>query len=273
LWDKKTTKTRRRAQHLTALELRYCKKDDMENIDLSILQKAPELSQKAKVIIEPLAPISMVSDLPGSFYKSLKSPSKKMLCGLFENLLGWHIDIADRKEIQKDMINVRQKGIKNKDERNAIKLLVENHQKGSSYIPLLMEYFEIELVTLPPMIHYNDLWSKAYRRADADVHPKGTPNISYELIPEKRERNRDEKKPKQIAGVELLKLFKSNLGKFPLYYSTPTSREFVDFNSATEIIISIDVKLSELIKKNININNCLYLGNSEGWVNLKMEKL
>lgn len=245
----------------------------METIDLKILERLPDLSVKASLVIEPLAPLSMVSDLPGSFYKSLKSPSKKMLCGLFENLLGWHIDIADRKKIQKDLISARQKAFKGKEDKKAVKKEFESYQQGSTYIPLLMEYFEIELVTLPPMMHYNDLWSKAYRRADADVHPKGTMNISYELVPEKRERKRDEKKPKQIAATELLDLFKNNVGKFPLYYSTPTSREFVEMNSSLEIILNIDAVILKSILNSIYENNCLFLGNSEGWINLKINEL
>jgi len=245
----------------------------MERLDLKILEEDADLTVKAKLIIEPLAPLSMVSDLPGSFYKTLKSPSKKMLCGLFENLLGWHIDIADRKEIQKDLVKVRQKGIKDKDEKKSIKTQIEDHQHGSTYIPLLMEYFEIETVTVPSMIFYNDLWSKAYRRADADVHPKGTINISFELVPEKRDRKRDDKKPKQIAATELLDIFKNNLGKFPIYYSTPTSREYLELKSASEIILYLDSKLYELITFSLETNNCLYLGNSEGWINLTIEKL
>lgn len=56
------------------------------NIDLSILKKLPELQTQAVLVIRPLAPLSMVSELPGSFYKTMKYPSKKMLCGLFENM-------------------------------------------------------------------------------------------------------------------------------------------------------------------------------------------
>ncbi len=247
-------------ENLTGLE-RNKKGENMETIDLKILENPPVLDKKTNIIIEPLAPLSMVGDLPGSFYKTLNSPSKKMLCGLFENLLGWHIDIADRMAIQKELIKLRKKQ----------KVGYEKPQQGSTYIPLLIDYFEIELVTIPPKMHYNDLWSKAYRRADADVHPKGTINISYELIKEKRERKRDEKKPKQIAGNEILNMFKENTGKFPIYYSTPTNREYVHLEQAIEIIIKIDASLAELIKNEISVNNCLYIGNSESWINLKIE--
>jgi CRISPR-associated protein Cas5 len=71
----------------------------MKSIDLSILKKIPDLSKEAILEIQPLAPLSMVSELPGSYYKTLKTPDKKMICGMFENILGWHIDLADRKLI------------------------------------------------------------------------------------------------------------------------------------------------------------------------------
>jgi len=235
----------------------------MNNIDLTILTKKPELTEKIMVEIDPLAPLSMVSDLPGSFYKSLKSPSKKMLCGLFENLLGWHIDIADRIIIQKELIKTRKKqGIN-----------YTKPQHGSTYIPLLMEYFEIEVERLPPMIHYNDLWSKAYQRKDADVHPKGTANISYELIPEKRKLRRDEKKPRQIANDELLNLYLNNIGCFPMFYSTPIQREYISTKETFEICIALDQGLFTLIQSASSVNGICYLGNSEGWVDLKIMKL
>ena len=269
----------------------------METINLKILESPPDLFVKGKLIIEPLAPLSMVSDLPGSFYKSLKRPSKKMLCGLFENLLGWHIDIADRKEIQKDLVKVRQKGIKGKEEKKAIKSKIESYQQGSTYIPLLMEYFEIETVTLPPMIHYNDLWSRSYRRADTVKHLGGTRymdathikkwNHYKQLIPPKidmlknklkdAEGNEEKIKElkKQLKDTEDLieKLFKRYLGKFATFYSSPTSREFVDMKSTIEINVSLNSNLFDLLKLSIEKSNCLYLGNSEGWINLKIDRL
>jgi CRISPR-associated protein Cas5 len=32
-----------------------------------------------------------------------------MLCGLIENVLGWHIDLADRKKLYKDLKQLRKK--------------------------------------------------------------------------------------------------------------------------------------------------------------------
>jgi len=237
----------------------------MKTIDLSILQKAPELSAKAKVIIEPLAPLSMVSDLPGTFYKSLTSPSKKMLCGLFENLLGWHIDIADRSEIQKDLITLRKKQ----------KIEFEKPQQGSTYIPLLMEYFDIELVIVPPVMHYNDLWSKAFRRSDTIRHLGGVKYMDGAFIKTWDDLKENVAKDSNTSSKEKVnqydKLFKEHIGKFATYYYSPTSREYLDFNNCLEIAITIDKTLIDEIRLAINNNNCLYLGNSEGWINLNIE--
>ena len=128
----------------------------MGNIDITILKEIPNLTEKYDLIIEPLAPLSMVEEFPGSFYKTLKSPSKKMICGLFENILGWHLGWQDRKQIMDDIKKIRKKQ----------KVKFESMQNGSTYIPLLMEYFEIEDNTA---INYTASYSKS---------EQGTPNYA-----------------------------------------------------------------------------------------------
>jgi CRISPR-associated protein Cas5 len=240
----------------------------MENLDLSILEKIPEPTNKVILEIEPLAPLSMVSELPGSYYKTLKSPDKKMLCGLFENILGWHIDLADRKAIIKELAALRKKQAK----KNA-QLEFIDKTKGSTYSPLLMEYFDVVLPVIPALGFYDDLWSKAYRRSDAIVHPKGTFNLSYDLIPLKRELKRNEKNPKQIDDSTLEKLFKDNIAQFPQFYSTPTTREYVFAKGIYEIQIIIDHDLFKLLKEQLSTENLGYLGTSEGWIDLKFREL
>lgn len=235
----------------------------IEQLNLSILKKIPEPNLEAILEIEPLAPLSMVSELPGSYYKTLKSPDKKMICGLFENVLGWHIDLSDRKSILKEIIKIRKKQ----------KLEYSDGIKGSTYTPLLMEYFEINLKYIPSPLYYDDLWSKAFRRGDADVHPKGSSNLDYKLIPLKRDLKRDDKKPKQIDNKDLFDFFKDNLQQFPLYYSTPTSREYIYLNGKYEYKLIIDHELYDLIQEKIECENIGYLGTSEGWVNIKLRKL
>jgi CRISPR-associated protein Cas5 len=46
-------------------------------VDISILKEPPKITEKVILEIDPLAPLSMVSDLPGSFDKLLKHWNKK----------------------------------------------------------------------------------------------------------------------------------------------------------------------------------------------------
>lgn len=239
-------------------------------IDISILKRIPELNTKVILEIEPLAPLSMVSELPGSYYKTLKVPDKKMLCGLFENLLGWHIDLVDRKAIAKELSKLREKQAK---KESGVEF--KDKTKGSTYLPLLMDYFEVNEVQpiFSKVVFYDDLWSKAYRRSDAIVHPKGTFNISYDLIKEKRNLKRNEKNTEQVDDKELEKFFKENIFKYPLYYSTPTSREYISIDGIYRIEVNLDNELYKSLQTKIVESNISYLGNSEGWVNLKLIEL
>lgn len=239
---------------------------NMGKIDLTILQKTPNFNVKAELTIMPLAPLSMVSDMPGSFYKTLKSPDKKMLCGLLENILGWHIDLADRKMIKKEVERMRKKQ----------KIEIVNYAKGSTYIPLLMDFFDIleDVKTeFSEVCFFNDLWSKSYRRADAVVHAKGTANLDYRLISQKRELKRDDKNNNKVDNKALEFFFNEHIDQYPLYYSTPTIREYIHINGCYKIKLSIDDKLFELVENELTTNNIGYLGNSEGWVNLIIKKL
>lgn len=234
-----------------------------DSLDITLLKKIPELNRNIILEIEPLAPLSMVSELPGSYYKTLKAPSKKMLCGLFENILEWHFDAADRKEIFKELKKLRRK-------QNVI---LPGESQGSTYLPLLMEYFEIGLTMFPSPIHFDDYWSRAFRRADAIVHPKGTFNMSYELISEKRSLPRNEKKPKQVEDKSLEVFFIENKDRFPLYYSSPTGREYIQIDGEYQFKIDIDNVLYQMLINKLLYVNIGYLGNSEGWVNIKIKEL
>ncbi len=230
----------------------------MQEINLSILEKIPKPEKKVKLIIDPLAPLSMVNDLPGSFYKSLKSPSKKMLCGLFENILGWHIDIADRMAIVKDLVKLRKKQ----------KVPYIKYQHGSTYIPLLMDYFEIESVEIPEYFSFIDLWSRCLRRAGdneiSDTHPKGTPNLDYRLIPNLR---RLEKNKDFNFGL----YFNQNHRNYPFCYTKPTNREYYYYNHSFVFRLWFDFDLFELVENHLFEYNITYLGNSEGWINTRIE--
>lgn len=254
--------------------MKHKSKEMTENINITLLSKIPELFNKAVLEIQPLAPLSMVSELPGSYYKSLKIPNKKMVCGLFENLLGWHLSEADRKIIIKEIVALRKKQSKKQEGVEFV-----DRTKGSTYSPLLMDYFEIENVQslFTKVVFYDDLWSKAFRRSDATgstpTHAKGTTNIDYTLISKKGELPRDSKNEKQVDSAALGKFYGENKEKFPFFYSTPTNREFIAMEGKYIVQLGIDTNLLEWLMEKMSSNNLCYLGNSEGWVDLKLNKI
>lgn len=241
------------------------------NIDLSILKKLPELKTQAVLSIRPLAPLSMVSELPGSFYKTMKYPSKKMLCGLFENMLGWHFDNKLRLEIFKDMVKVRKK--------QKIDLKKEQLIHGSTYLPLLMDYFDIlgniSLIEFKSMFNYSDLWNRGYRRPESNIHLNGCRNIDVSLVVERYNlftkwndlTSKKESKAKKDEWV------KNNIGKIPYFYTSPTPREYICLDAVMEIPLMLDVNFAELLLAEAKISNICYLGNSEGWVNIKIKEV
>lgn len=234
-------------------------------IDLAVLQKIPHKIVKTKLVVEPLAPLSMVSEMPGSFYKTLNVPNKKMICGLIENVLGWHIDWKDRRAIQKDIEKLRKKQ----------KVTHSSNTKGSTYIPLLMEYFDVidqPTIDFSEVCFFNDLWKRCYRRADAVVHPNGTENMDYRYISNKWKLKRDEKNRDKIDNHALEVFFKENIDFFPMYYATPTVREYIHLHGRYIIPMLMDERLFVMLYDILDTNNIGYLGNNEGWVNLKLSK-
>ena len=238
------------------------------NIDLSILKKLPELQTQAVLVIRPLAPLSMVGELPGSFYKTLKYPSKKMLCGLFENMLGWHFDNIMRFEIFKDMVKARKK--------QKIDLKKEQLIHGSTYLPLLMDYFDIlgniSLIEFKSMFNYSDLWNRGYRRSDSNKHLNGCRNIDVSLVAERYNLFTNWKDlPSKESESKKDEWFKNNIGKIPCFYTSPTPREYICLDAVMEIPLMLDVNFAELLLAEAKISNICYLGNSEGWVNIKIK--
>ena len=238
------------------------------NIDLSILKKLPELQKQAVLIIRPLAPLSMVSELPGSFYKTMKYPSKKMLCGLFENMLGWHFDNKLRLEIFKDMVKARKK--------LKIDLKKEQFMQGSTYLPLLIDYFDISgnisLKKFKSMFNFSDLWNKGYRRSDSNKHMNGCRNIDVSLVAERYDLFTNWKDlPSKESESKKDEWFKNNISKIPCFYTSPTPREYICLDAVMEIPLMVDVNFAELLLAEAKISNICYLGNSEGWVNIKIK--
>lgn len=248
-------------------------------IDLSILKKSPELTKHATLEIIPLAPLSMVSEMPGAYYKTLKSPNKKMICGLFENILGWHFSQDIRSKI---IIDIKKERIL-KDE--------EQYSKGSSYQPLLMEYFDFkekEKVKLDKIYKdkpisfclYKDVWNRARRRHSEYPQMSGarhlTPMVIHELdvFLGTQELSPTERKNKTTEWMQTYNSSAEceNWQRLPSYYYSPTPREFITFEAKFIIPIDIDEELLRILKENGN-KSVSYLGTSESWIELKITEV
>ncbi|MCU0440682.1 MAG: type I-PGING CRISPR-associated protein Cas5p [Raineya sp.] len=225
------------------------------NLDF-IFQEPSSPDKKVKLIIEPLAPLSMVSDIPGAYYKTLEIPDKYKLCGLFENILGWHFDKADR-----DAIHKKRKGLYEK--RNKDKKYISN-DSNSGFRPLLFDYFEMGIVLKHGSIQYNDLWKRAFSRLDAYVHANGSPNLNYETL---------KTKPKNLDNKSVEVFLKANKSKYPMFYTSPTLREFIAYDGTIQIGLIMSERLYTELKQSLETNSTAYLGTSEGWVEINIEEI
>lgn len=218
-----------------------------------------------KLTIFPLVPLSMVSSMPGGHYKTLKEPSHIMLTGLFENILDLHLSVQDRKSIRKKIETDLNK-LKKKEGYK-----FQFVETNSTFLPILSHLFTVDLVVQPSVSYFNDLWKRLYRRSDATVHPKGTPNLDHRILARKKQLPLDDKG--KIVDKEYEKLFKENIGSFPLYYSTLSDREYIKVDGEYKIKLSINLELYEILSEKLNENDLGYLGTNDGWVSLKLEKL
>jgi len=204
-----------------------------------------------------------VSTLPGSYYKSLNQPTKANLCGMFENLMGWHIGNKDRSKILKKMKQVYKKAFKVTD--------FEVETSAVGYTSLLGHLFEIELPLIPAIVvRYDDYWTQQLKHDDAR-HLKGTSNLSYQLIKKKRRLITDDKG--KISDKTYTDFLKENNSNFPMYYTSPTPREFIVLDGNYQIKLSMSSHLLKGLEKPLDENNIAYLGTNEGWVNLSIKEI
>jgi CRISPR-associated protein Cas5 len=233
--------------------------------ELEFLFKNTSLNREAILSIDPLVPISMVSSMPGGHYKTLNVPSNLMIAGLFENILDFHLSVSDRKSIRKKVETELNK------EKKKEGMKFQYQETNSTFLPILSHLFVVDLIVQPPVRYFNDLWKRLYRRSDATVHPKGTPNLDYEILYQKKQLPLDDKG--KIVEKEYEKLFKENIGKFPLYYSTLSDREYIMVEGEYKIKLSMSLALFEILVDKLKVNDLGYLGTNDGWVSLKLEKL
>lgn len=201
--------------------------------------------------IQPLAPLSMVTSTPGSFYRSSSYPSNEMIYGMLENMMGWHYS----GEIRKNYNKAVQKKLKKEKTELAVS------KSSSGFTPIIQNYILVKKLFLQPhTTPYIDLWTQHLKHNDKR-HFDGVRNYDHRLT---REIN-------IATDAEKEGLMKLKGSYFPNYYQSPKRREFV--NVAGEYIYEVALKedfIDDLLKR---INDPLappYLGTSEGWVHVEL---
>lgn len=147
----------------------------METIDLQFFLEPPELTVKGLLIIEALAPLSMVAAQPGAYYRTQSIPTNEMVYGMLENALGWHFGSMnlqiieeeskkyDREKLIKKLKSIAFKRFKKNEQWKSSKWLTEDPLKsGSGFMSLLTYHVSLNLKSdLEQMfLQYDDLWTR-----------------------------------------------------------------------------------------------------------------
>ncbi|MEW6005838.1 MAG: type I-PGING CRISPR-associated protein Cas5p [Stygiobacter sp.] len=227
-------------------------------IDIKYLFEPPELTKQVLLTIQPLAPLSMVNSMPGSYYKTEHAPDKYMLCGLFENNLNLHLSEDDRNAIRKKIKNYYKK---------KYKLNYELINSAVGYKPIINHLFEIESPpNLPDMKFYEDVWTQHLIGSD-ERHLRGVINNDWRI----------ENDMCGLKGIDNTQernaYFNSNRDKFPRFYRSPQQREYLITNGEYFFKLNMTASLFTILDFVIKENNVGYLGTSEGWVHISIGEL
>jgi CRISPR-associated protein Cas5 len=240
-------------------------------LDLNFLLHPPNFSARAILTIEALAPLSMVTSMPGKYYRSQPEPTPEMLYGLLENALGWHVADKERNELRKKL------------ER---KLNQNVFETGVGFVSVLQFHVRMATTSLPPVMHYDDLWSQHLKGGS---FLGGSRNYDYRVIPlinaqrsgritigDGSEAKGFSKDPNKLTDFKDGDNIHVNVVRkyFPQYYSSPTPREYVIPQGTYKYVLETSLHLAELIGQAVeNPAAPLYLGSNDGWVEATWEVL
>ena len=241
------------------------------NFDLTSLLQPADFSKVAVLTIDALAPLSMVTKMPGKYYRSQAAPTEEMLYGLLENALGWHISEKDRNEF--------------------IKRIQKKHTKtaqvsGVGFKSLLQFHlrFGIRIAdNSETVLRYDDYWSQ-HLRTNGQEFVGGSREYDSRAIPVMNANAKEDKDPEKVRFGDRKALSKDKnlitdfrLGEtlhydvirpfFPRYYVTPTPREYVVPSTAYQYRVETSSKIAEMIADALAHPAApLYLGSNDGWV-------
>lgn len=254
--------------------------------DLSFLLDPPDLTARAVLTVEALAPLSMVAELPGHYFRSQPAPTDAMLLGLFENALGWHFDDATRRDALKTLAKEAKKRHRKGPWKDHPWLSGKAEGPASGYLPLLAHHVVFETTRiLPPVMTYDDCWSQNLHDTDSSRFFGGSRHYDAGLEPTINRSKQGHVSFKQAADHETIPLdqvgaapdgsklhFKSIRTGFPHYYATPKQREYVVPTGPYRFGVRTTPALAAHLARALDAPAApLYLGSSDGWVDASWE--
>lgn len=145
-------------------------------LEFDFLLEKPTLPTRGKLLIDALSPLSMVSSLPGKYYRSQREPTPQMLYGLIENALGWHISDKERKEIEKKLKK---------------KFGMELEKSGVGFVSILQFHLRFSTSVIPPLLHYDDLWAQHLKGGSFLGGSRNYDNQAIKIMNAERAKNSD----------------------------------------------------------------------------------
>lgn len=274
----------------------------MENLDLSFYLEPPELTVSGMLEITPLAPLSMVSAQPGTYFRTELTPPVQMVYGLIENALGWHLPDKTRKEALKGLAKRAKKLHGKKDSFKGSDWLSGKPATAakSKYFSLLQYHLKLSEAEVPDdLMTYDDLWSMHLRdrgmnyiggsriydhRLENLITKLRSSAAEFKAMDSKDAKARaaekyevgDRKEFVRIPLEELTttderKINAGSLGdRYPMFYVSPKKRGFVATDIGYDLPVQTTSQLADLFADHLtNPVAPTYLGTSEGWVTLK----
>lgn len=251
-------------------------------LDLSFLLQQPDFSVRAILTIDALAPLSMVTSMPGAYYRSQSEPSEEMLYGLLENALGLHCS-----ENYLTSQGERSKFIKriHKVVQRAQGREMEVMKSKVGFVSLLQFHLRFACKTIPVSKRYEDYWSRHLRN---NSFPQGSHNYDYHVIPIMNAKGDgdvtfgDKNKIEFSTDPALITDFQKGSKVhndvirpyFPMYFASPTAREYIIPQGAYKYRVETSSQLARLLVEAIDDPAApLYLGANDGWVDVRWETL
>lgn len=257
----------------------------MKNLDLNFFLEPPELTEKGKIVIDALSPLSMTTTQPGTYYRSQSTPTVNMLYGMLENALGWHFGPKDRTKFLKELRKAAKKNLDRSDPLKQSEWITgkEDDESEVGFISILQHHLKFVAPHIEPdTIHFDDLWARHVR---GSAFPDGSRNydISIERIINMKKRdqinigdsaNHDIRDPEKLTDVVEGDKVHLNAVRilFPQYYVSPTPREYVIPKGSYVFSVKTTTSLKDKIRVALkNPVSPIYLGTNDGWVEARWE--